>query len=305
MALDTAVAVNALRDLTVTFDQTVEAATPFYPEITTRIDSTSDGEKYGWLGQMPGMREWLGDRKYHELRGTTYELDNKHWESSLKVRKTDIRDGKLMRYESLMANLALEAAHHPDELVSEAVVDGETNLGHDGQAFFDTDHAWGDSGSQSNDLTYDVATPASPTATEFLAAFEYAIGVMLAYKNDRGKNLIRPLIGQMNNLMVMVPPNMRNAATKAFGATEIDGTTNVIVDRPRIVTNTHLTNTTKFYIFYLGGRLKPFVFQAREPLSRQMSYTNDIEVKHAKFMTEARYNVGYLAWWYASLVTLT
>lgn len=305
MALDTAVAVSAMKDLTVTFDQTVQEATPFYPEITTRVDSTTDGEKYGWLGTMPGMREWLGDRKFYELRGTTYELLNKHWESGIKVRKTDIDDGKLMRYTPLAQNLANEAAYHPDELVTTAVVNGESVAAHDGQFFFDTDHSWGDSGSQSNDLTYDVTTPAAPTAAEFLAAFEQAVAALIGFKNDRGKSLIRPLVGQMSNLIVMVPTNMRVAATKAFEATDISGTTNVIVDRPRIVTNTHLTSTTKFYVFYVGGPLKPLVFQAREPLSRQIADVDNMQVKHAKLMTEARYNVGYLAWWYAALTTLT
>jgi hypothetical protein len=32
---------------------------------------------------------------------------------------------------------------------------------------------------------------------------------------------------------------------------------------------------------------------------------NDIETKDVKFMTEARYNVGYLAWWTAVLTTFT
>jgi phage major head subunit gpT-like protein len=305
MALDTAVAVAALRDLTATFDRTVEAANPFYPEITTRVNSTGADEKYGWLGAMPGMREWLGDRKFHELRGTTYELANKHWESSVLVRKTDIADSRMVNYGPLITDLANEATHHPDELVSTVVVNGESSAGHDGQFFFDTDHSWGDSGSQSNDLTYDVTTTSAPTATEFRAAFRQSVTALLGFKNDRGKPMIRPLINGLNNLIVMIPPNMRDAATEAFESQIISNSSNVVIDRPRIVTNSYLTNQTKFYTFYTGGALRPFVFQAREPLSRQVQDIDNIKVKHAAFMTEARYNVGYLAWWYAALTTLT
>jgi hypothetical protein len=47
------------------------------------------------------------------------------------------------------------------------------------------------------------------------------------------------------------------------------------------------------------------VFQKREPISRQPKGADDIEKKDIKFMTQARYNVGYLAWWNAVLYTFT
>jgi phage major head subunit gpT-like protein len=47
--------------------------------------------------------------------------------------------------------------------------------------------------------------------------------------------------------------------------------------------------------------LRPFVFQARRPLARQMKGMDDREFKNVKFMTDARYNLGYLAWWNAVL----
>lgn len=305
MALDTATAVAALRDLTATFDRTVTAANPFYPTVSTVVQSTGADEKYGWLGAMPGMREWLGERKFKELRGTTYELTNKHWESSLNIRKTDISDSRMGLYGAVMQDLANEAAHHPDELLSSVLVAGETATGHDGQSFFDTDHSWGDSGTQSNDLTSDVTTTSAPTATEFRTAFRASVTALLGFKNDQGKPLVRPLIGRMDNLIAMVPPNMRDAAHEAFESTIISNSSNVVIDRPTIVVNPYLTATAKFYTFYVGGSLKPFVFQAREPLSRDTKGLDDLETKFVKFMTEARYNLGYLAWWNATLTTLT
>ena len=54
-----------------------------------------------------------------------------------------------------------------------------------------------------------------------------------------------------------------------------------------------------------GEAVKPFVFQRREPLTRMMKGIDDLETKDVKFMTEARYNVGYFAWWTSILCTLT
>ncbi len=55
----------------------------------------------------------------------------------------------------------------------------------------------------------------------------------------------------------------------------------------------------------IGEAVKPFVFQRREPLTRMMKGIDDLETKDVKFMTEARYNVGYFAWWTSILCTLT
>ena len=40
------------------FFSRIEQAQPFYPEVSTRIESTSDAENYRWLGTTPPMREW-------------------------------------------------------------------------------------------------------------------------------------------------------------------------------------------------------------------------------------------------------
>lgn len=305
MSLDTAKTVAKLRGLTKKFDDRAGAATPFYPEVCTIVNSTGADEQYGLLGKMPGVREWVGDRVFKELRAGHFTIANKLWESSLSIEKTDIEDDRLGLYGPTLEQTADEAMYHPDELFFQALVAGETEPCFDGQLFFDTDHAWGDSGTQDNDLTYAAATGTNPTAEEFAAAFHQARTAMIKFKNDQGKLLNRPLVTGMNKLMVVVPPEMELAAYKGLTAAVLNNDSNVVIDRPRIVVSPHLTNAAKFYTFNLGGVLKPFVFQARKPLERMMKGMNDIEFKDVKFMTEARYNVGYCAWWSAVLTTFT
>jgi phage major head subunit gpT-like protein len=305
MALDTAKATVTLRTLTKKFDNRLQSASPLYPSVCTVIPSDGYDEAYGMLGNMPGMQEWLGDRKFQELRAANFTIANKHWESSLLIKKTDIADDRMMMYGPLMEQLAIEAAFHPDELFFTALVNGESTACFDGQYFFDTDHAWGDSGTQSNDLTYAAATGTAPTAAEFRAAFHQARTKMLQYKNDQGKFLNRPTVGRMSDLLLLVPPEQELAAFEGLTAPVLSNNTNVVLDVPRIVVCPQLTDATKFYLFNMGGVLRPMVFQAREALSRQMKGLDDIETKDVKFMTEARYNVGYLAWWTAVLTTWT
>ena len=307
MALDTAKATVILKDLTKKFDNAVQASVPFYPRVCTTVPSDGLDEKYGILGQMPGVREWLDDRQFKELRSGNFTIANRHWESSLAIKKTDLADDRMALYGPLMEQLGAEATHHPDELLFTAILDGQTAACFDGQFFFDTDHAWGDSGSQDNDLTSNIATPSAPTAAEFLTSYHAARTAMMKFKNDQGKFMNRAIFTSQANLLCLVPPEHELAAHQAFEGRTMGGATSadVVVDRPQVATSPLLTNNDRWYLLNLSAPLKPFVFQARSPLERQMKGLDDIETKDVKFMTEARYNVGYLAWWTAVLTTFT
>jgi phage major head subunit gpT-like protein len=313
MALNTAKATAVLRDITQNWQNAVAAATPFYPTLCTVVPSGGLDEKYAILGNMPGVREWLGERRFNELRAGDYTLANKHWESSLLVQKTDIDDDRTGMYGPLGGQLGVEAAYHPDELLFTAINDGTSTACFDGQYFFDTDHAWGDSGTQSNDLTGDIVLKTAPTLAEFKATYHTMLAAMVGFKRDNGKYFMRPTVENLNDLVIMVPANFRQVATEMVNASTLLGSSgaadNIVLDRPRVVTSPHFgaspTTGEFFDLYYTGGMLKPYVFQARQPLGIQTKGLNDIEEKHIKVMTEARYNVGYGAWWTAVRYTFT
>ncbi len=308
MALDTAKAVVTLRSLTRKFDNRVIAAEPLWPLFCTEVPSDGLNEEYGLLGNMPGIREWLGDRQFKELRAGKFTIENKLWESSLAIKKTDIADDRMAMYGPLLETLGEEAAFHPDELFFTALTNGAGASGvcFDGQYFFDTDHSWGDSGTQSNALTATAATGTTPTSAEFRTAFHAARTAMIKFKNDQGKFLNRPSIKKMSDLVCLVPPDLELQAYEGLmSALFGGGNTNIVIDAPKIVVAPQLTDATVFYLFNTNAILKPMVFQPREPLMRQMKGLEDIEVKDVKFMTEARYNLGYLAWWTAVQTTFT
>lgn len=301
MALDTAVAVAKLRSLTATFDQAQVQARPYYPNIATIVQSNGASENYGWLGSMPSMREWLGDRVFAKLRAARYELANKEWEASLEVPRTSIEDDTLGMLAPIFQQLGMEAMLHPDELFFSILeANGEC---FDGQYFFDTDHAWGNSGTQSNALSYTVASTSAVTESEFRESFEAARAAMVLYKRDNGKLWHPGTVSQMQ-LVAMVPAALEKVATRAFNKELIgNGESNVLTARPQIVTVPALASSVAWYLFRTDTPLKPFVFQNRRPLQRQMKGMDDREFKDVKFMTDARYNCGYLAWWNAVRTT--
>jgi phage major head subunit gpT-like protein len=105
------------------------------------IPSTGSAENYGWMKDIPGMREWVGPRVILNLEATTATLKNKHWEHTIGVSVDDIEDDKLGLYRTLFSQQGEIAARHPDDLVWALLSQGFTTQGFDGQPFFDADHA--------------------------------------------------------------------------------------------------------------------------------------------------------------------
>ena len=296
------------RDVTRKVEDAVGSVTPFYPNLCTVVPSNGADEKYSWLGSMPGMREWLGPRKFKQLEGADYTLVNKHWESSLEILKTDIDDDRVGMLGNLASQLGIEAAYHPDELMIDVMTAAESAACFDGQYFFDTDHSWGDSGTQSNDLTSAAATGTTPTEAEFRTALHAALKAMLGFKRDNGKPYMRPRIGRLRDLVVCVPLSMYDIATKALTQAVVveggAGVSNFLLDDFQLLPLATFPDT-RFDLYHVGDMLKPYVFQARQPLRVQSKGGDDIEFKEVKVMTEARYNIGYLAWWKAVRTTFT
>lgn len=309
MALDTGKAVAASRSLTAKFQKEASAVKVWHPTICTIAPSDGADEQYGILGAMPSVREYLGDRQYSKLRGGTYTLANKEWEASLEIEKKDIADDRLGLYDGAVTSLAQRAARHPDKLLMTAIVNGESTLCFDGQNFFDTDHAWGSSGSQDNDLTGAAATATQPTVAEFLASYETMRSTMLSYVDDNGEPLHEDVITGMDSglqFVALVPPEYETVAKTAFNqALKGNGETNIVLDKPQVCMSTHLTSAAKWYLFRVDVPLKPFIFQAREPLVSSTAGESDMNTKTMQFGTYARYNIGYGAWWNAVLYTFT
>ena len=47
---------------------------------TTSVPSTTGKEEYGWLGQIAGVRKWLGDRVVNSISTSGYTIKNEDYE---------------------------------------------------------------------------------------------------------------------------------------------------------------------------------------------------------------------------------
>jgi phage major head subunit gpT-like protein len=116
------------------------AVTPTYEKIATVIPSTTASNTYGWLGQFPRFREWVGERVIKDMQASGYTIVNKLFESTVGVKRTDIEDDAVGVYSPLFQEMGRAAASYPDEHVYGLLNAAKASLCFDGQFFFDTDH---------------------------------------------------------------------------------------------------------------------------------------------------------------------
>ncbi|MGR3435265.1 MAG: Mu-like prophage major head subunit gpT family protein [Shimia sp.] len=134
---------TALRTtLRTTFAESYKAmrAESFYGKVAMTVPSSSKSNTYGWLGEFPGLREWIGDRVVRDIKEDAYQIPNRLFESTVGVARTDIDDDELGIYTPMVQGIAEAAARHPDELMGELIMNGTSQPCYDGQNFFDTDH---------------------------------------------------------------------------------------------------------------------------------------------------------------------
>lgn len=109
-------------------------------QVATTFTSTTRKNRYGWLGDVPGMRKWIGPRHIHNLAQYDYELANEPYEETIGVDRDDIEDDNLGIYAPRFTAMGNAVAAIKDELVFAALKAGFDNDCYDGQKFFDTDH---------------------------------------------------------------------------------------------------------------------------------------------------------------------
>lgn len=156
---------------------------PMYSEVATTVPSTTAENEYGWLKDMPGFREWVGDRVIQSISNDGYRVRNKDFEQTVGVHRNHITDDNLGVYSTLFSALGQSAAEFPDTLVWSLLQAGFSTNCYDGQYFFDTDHpvklADGTMGTASNSgggagtpwFLLDVSRPLKPLIYQNRKAF--------------------------------------------------------------------------------------------------------------------------------------
>ena len=122
------------------FQEGLGMTAPMWEKIATRVPSTAGTEKYGFLGELPGMRVWEGSRALHALRESDYSLKNLPYENTVAVDRDAIADDALGQNAPRFKQLGKTTRAQYDILSWALLKAGFATNCYDGQFFFDTDH---------------------------------------------------------------------------------------------------------------------------------------------------------------------
>lgn len=281
--------------------------------ISMLFTSDQESETYKWLGNAPAMREWIGGRQAKGFRENGLTIANKKFEATLEIPMDWMRRDKTGQIQIRVNEMAQRAQAHWASLLTALIIAGESAACYDGQFFFDTDHAEGDSGSQSNDISVDIGTTTAPTAAEFETGVLKAVETLMGLKDDQGE----PMNEAARQFIVMVPtPFMAAAAaalnnpiiTTAAGAAATNTLVNLGGFGFQMAINPRLTWTTKFAVFRSDGGVAPFIRQEEEALKiSAVAEGSEEEFLHDRHLygIKAMRNVGYGYWQKGCLVTFT
>lgn len=111
-----------------------------WDKIAMAVASTGSEETYGWIGQFPQLREWIGPRHITGLRAHGFTIKNRKFESTVSVPRDNISDDKVGVFKPAFSEMGHLAKTHPEDLVFALLAAGFETACFDGQNFFDTEH---------------------------------------------------------------------------------------------------------------------------------------------------------------------
>lgn len=255
-----------------------------YEKIATTVPSSAKEENYKWLGKIPSMREWIGDREIQNISASDYTIKNKDYELTVGVDRNDIEDDTLGLYNPVIADIASSTKTFPDRLVFETLKSGFENKCYDDEPFFSENHKTGKK-------KFSNKSQKKLTAESYAAA---RVSVMsLTDENGDSLNLVPDLL--------VVPPALEGAALEILKRDTINGSTNIYKDTAELLVSPYLSgNDTAWYLLCTTKPLKPLIFQERKA-PKFVSLTNESDEnvfmrKEFLYGADRRANAGYGFW---------
>lgn len=275
-------------------------------------------ESYGFLGQSPGFREWIGGRQAKGLSQNAMVIRNKHFESTLEIAVKDARRDKTGQIEVRVQEFADRSVTHWASLLSTLLLNGQSTVCYDGQYYFDTDHIEGKSGTQSNSIQVDISTlpaalhgtPTAPSVEEFQQALLSGIAQILSFKDDQGE----PMNENARDFVVKVPVSLYLTATAAITAITTAAMQQNL--NPNLIAGLNITIamnprlsawTDKFSVHRTDSPIKGLICQEEQGVQLKVKAEGseyEFDNDAWQFGLDSWRNAGYGYWQRSCLVTM-
>lgn len=253
----------------------------------TVVNSTTGKEDYAWLGDVPLIKEWIGNKEIGSILDYDYTIKNKDWSAGFGIDRNELEDGGTpIAADSRVAALAMAAAKHRYELVIDLIINGTSNLAYDGQAFFAsrTEH----SGVNDN-----LLAGTGTSLAQIKADITSARTAMMRFVSDAGRTL------GLRGDTIVCPPELEATMLEAVRAASLvtsgSGTTYNPVSQwiRNVVAVPELSDTTDWYLFSTDMPVKPFIYQSRKAPTPVLDDTTTRKDRKIEYSVEMRDNAGY------------
>ena len=261
-----------------------------YQDISTLIPSDKDTEHYAWLGALPGVNEFLDERRVGDLKEYEYFIKNKTWESTISVDRAAIEDDQYGQLAIRAKQMGASGAQHLDLLTYGMLEGGFVNPCFDGAAFFGP-HTQG--GITQVNRAGDTLSAASLQA---------AITKMMRFQDDQG----RPM-GVIPDKLVVSPENFFEATVllnSAFYPDLVTTASQELAMNPlkgllSLTVSPYLASPNNWYLLDTKRVVKAVILQMRKDFEFEALEQNS-ETGFLKdvfyYGVRARYNAGYGDW---------
>lgn len=274
------------------FNKAMQESPTDWTKVAMKTVSSAAKEVYAWLQNTFGMKELVGEIIIDGLKTDAYELPNKEFHDTKSVKEADLERDNEGIYAPMFQMLGAGAGRSYEELVFDRLVNGFTNKGYDGKAFFHATHPTG----------YGNTTYSNLGTKKFSAAnFGDARTALRTVKAANGKAW-----GFGRKLLLVVSPKYETTARHVLNDELMaGGESNPYKGAAELlVTSFTSANEDAWFLLEVGWPVKPLILQEEKaPSITSVNSPGDSYVLlNHEFLYQAygRYNAGYglpqMAW---------
>lgn len=214
------------------FDSQLVNTPVIYPQITTVMPDVGPVTEFKWLGEVPTMTEWDGQRKINKLMAEGHTLRTRWYANGIELDYEDYAEDKLGLVRPRIEGLARMGPRKIDSLAVDYYIAGfagTLGLCYDGQYLVDSDHTFSTKAGETTQSNVQAGALGSTT-------YNQAMQKMMEFVDDRGEPLeIVPdtlLAGPANHL---VARKMLQQQFLSTGESNIDQGTSRLIINSRVV----------------------------------------------------------------------
>lgn len=247
-------------------------------------------ERLAWLGNVGPMTKHEGELKPKKPNETMYSIMNEKFSLAAAIPGAWARADRTGQAKDRINQLGNRYVQWPGKLVASLIEAGFASLSYDGVAFFSASHVIGKSGTFSNLIESNIATPTAPTADEFAKTIATGIAKMWGQPDDTGE----PFNEGMSEITICCHSDMGDVAIAALTATNLDtgaGTRDNVLRYSTVKRNliasprfAALKAANRICMFRTDAEGTPFIFQENE--SEHRAVVLDENSDHYKKLDE-------------------